>query len=82
MHYLLGVTLKRMLCVSEGEGVLGTWGALDALLLPPRLLEEPVGTSMEPVEGEPRCIVNTGPDALLVPVSCSPWWLLAPQCAR
>lgn len=63
-----------MLWVSVSQGVLGTWGALDMLPLP-RLLEEPVGTSME---WEPRCIVNAGLDALLVPVSCSPWVALGP----
>lgn len=79
MHYLLGIALMRALRVSVGAapltGYLGDTGALWPL---PWLPGEPVGTSMKPVEREPRYAVSAGPDALPVPVSCSPWVALGP----
>lgn len=71
--------LMRMLRVSVGAAPLpGYLGVMRALQPLSQLPGEPVGTSMEPVEWEPRCAANAGPDVLLVPMSCSPWVALGP----
>jgi len=57
---------------------LGTWGAPEPCGPFPSSRGIQYGTSMEPVEREQRCVFNAGPDALLVPVSCSPRVALGP----
>lgn len=71
LHSLLDITLMRGTAgwLWMQSFALSTCRALEPFSLFPGCQ---YGTSMAPAEWEPRCLVNAGPDTLLILMSCSP----------